>query len=316
MRRREFIAVLGSAVAWPVVARAQQPDRVRRVGVLMSRAETDPEGQARLQTFRQSLADFGWVEGREVLQRLVLDADFFAGTSEFLQEPTELKVLPFDFRHVVKGREDAMAGPVIRHDRGRVDGQRPASGRLGLECDFVDGYESWVEKLAGMAPWDYLIGSVHYIAPGWDVDNPKYLARFKQYPVEEIWALYWKHYVRCIESGLFDFVAHPDLAKKFGYRPAGDLRRYYEPAVESLAEQNVAFEINTAGLRKEAEEIYPAPGFIELAKQAGVSMLINSDAHAPEEVAFGLGLARNLAHQAGYSKVCCFEKRQRIEVDL
>ena len=170
--------------------------------------------------------------------------------------------------------------------------------RLGLECDFVDGYESWIEKLAGMAPWDYLIGSVHYIAPGWDVDNPKYLARFKQYPVEEIWALYWKHYVRCIESGLFDFVAHPDLAKKFGYRPAGDLRRYYEPAVESLAKQNVAFEINTAGLRKEAEEIYPAHGDSSgWHRQAGVSMLINSDAHAPEEVAYGFDLARDLARR-------------------
>jgi histidinol-phosphatase (PHP family) len=188
--------------------------------------------------------------------------------------------------------------------------------RLGLECDFVDGYESWIEKLAGMAPWDYLIGSVHYIAPGWDVDNPKYLTRFRQYPVEEIWALYWKHYVRCIESGLFDFVAHPDLAKKFGYRPPGDLRRYYDPAIEALAKKNVAFEINTAGLRKEVEEIYPAPRFIEMAKQAGVSMLINSDAHAPEEVAYGFGPARDLARAAGYAKVCIFEKRQRIEVDL
>ena len=102
--------------------------------------------------------------------------------------------------------------------------------RLGLECDYIEGYESWIETLAGMASWDYLIGSVHYIAPGWDVDNPKYLSRFQKYPVQEIWTLYWKHYVRCIESGLFDFVAHPDLPKKFGYRPPGDLRRYYQPA--------------------------------------------------------------------------------------
>ena len=78
----------------------------------------------------------------------------------------------------------------------------------------------------------------------------------------------------------------------------------------------MAFEINTAGLRKEAEEIYPARGFIEMAKQAGVPMLINSDAHAPEEVAYGFGLARDLARAAGYSKVCSFEKRRRIEIDL
>jgi histidinol-phosphatase (PHP family) len=188
--------------------------------------------------------------------------------------------------------------------------------RLGLECDFIEGYESWIETLAGKAPWDYLIGSVHYIAPGWDVDNPKYLARFREYPVEEIWALYWKHYVRCIESGLYDFVAHPDLAKKFGYRPDGDLRRYYQPAIESLARRNVAFEINTAGLRKDAAEIYPAPEFIQLAREAGVAMLINSDAHAPEEVAYKFDLARDLARQAGYSKVCRFEKRRRIEIDL
>jgi histidinol-phosphatase (PHP family) len=188
--------------------------------------------------------------------------------------------------------------------------------RLGLECDFIEGYESWIETLAGKAPWDYFIGSVHYIAPGWDVDNPKYLARFREFPVEDIWALYWKHYVRCIESGLFDFVAHPDLAKKFGYRPTGDLRRYYEPAIESMAARNVAFEINTAGLRKDAKEIYPALEFLQLAREAGVAMLINSDAHAPEEVGYKFDRARDLARQAGYSKVCRFEKRQRVEIDL
>jgi histidinol-phosphatase (PHP family) len=188
--------------------------------------------------------------------------------------------------------------------------------RLGLECDFIEGYESWIETLSKKASWDYLIGSVHYIAPGWDVDNPKYLSRFKKYPVEEIWSLYWRQYIRCIESDLFDFVAHPDLAKKFGYRPSGDLRHYYQPAIESLAKHNVAFEINTAGLRKEAEEVYPAPEFIRLAQEAGVAMLINSDAHTPAEVAHKFDLASDLARKAGYSKVCRFEKRSRIEVDL
>ena len=188
--------------------------------------------------------------------------------------------------------------------------------RLGLECDFIEGYESWIETLAGKAPWDYFIGSVHYIAPGWDVDNPKYLSRFRKFPVEDIWELYWKNYVRCIESGLFDFVAHPDLAKKFGFRPTGDLRRYYEPAIESMAARNVAFEINTAGLRKEAKEIYPSLEFLQLAREAGVAMLINSDAHAPGEVGYKFDQARDLARQAGYSKVCRFIKRQRVEIDL
>jgi putative tryptophan/tyrosine transport system substrate-binding protein len=66
MRRREFIAGLGSAAAWPVAARAQPDGRLRRIGVLIASSETDQEAQARLQAFRQSLVDLGWAEGRDI----------------------------------------------------------------------------------------------------------------------------------------------------------------------------------------------------------------------------------------------------------
>jgi histidinol-phosphatase (PHP family) len=198
----------------------------------------------------------------------------------------------------------------------RTAGSTEFPVRLGCECDFLPGNERWIEELAGKAAWDYLIGSVHYIAPGWDVDNPRYIARFEEHSPEAVWDLYWKNYLRCIECDLFDFVAHPDLPKKFGHRPGGDLRRYYEPAIEALKKHDVAFEINTAGLRKPAGEIYPAFQFLELARQAEVPMLINSDAHAPDEVGFGFDHARELARQAGYTKVARFAGRRRLEVDL
>src|SRR6516164_147473 len=66
MRRREFIAGLGSAAAWPMVARAQQGDRVRRIGVLMPGAENDPEEKTFISTLTQALADLGWTDGRNV----------------------------------------------------------------------------------------------------------------------------------------------------------------------------------------------------------------------------------------------------------
>src|SRR5215467_12641974 len=65
IRRREFMILLGAAAAWPLAARAQQPDRVRRVGVLMGIAD-DFEGQARMAVFRQKLQALGWTEGRNV----------------------------------------------------------------------------------------------------------------------------------------------------------------------------------------------------------------------------------------------------------
>ena len=66
MLRREFIAGIGSAAAWPLVARAQPPDRMRRIGVLMFFAADDSEGQARLAAFLQGLQEAGWAVGRNL----------------------------------------------------------------------------------------------------------------------------------------------------------------------------------------------------------------------------------------------------------
>jgi putative ABC transport system substrate-binding protein len=66
MRRREFITFVGGAAVWPLAASAQQPEQMRRIGVLMNRSESDPEGQARIAAFRQALVQLGWNEGRNM----------------------------------------------------------------------------------------------------------------------------------------------------------------------------------------------------------------------------------------------------------
>ena len=67
MKRREFITLFSGAVAaWPLVARAQPAERVRRIAVLMNNAEDDPEGQARAEAFRQGLQALGWIEGKNL----------------------------------------------------------------------------------------------------------------------------------------------------------------------------------------------------------------------------------------------------------
>ena len=77
MKRRDFIALLGGAAAWPLAARAQQADRMRRIGVLMPFAEDDPEAKARLAAFRQGLEKRGWSEGRNIR----IDTRFSPGSS-------------------------------------------------------------------------------------------------------------------------------------------------------------------------------------------------------------------------------------------
>ena len=66
MKRRRFITLLGGAAAWPLAARAQQAERVRRMGVLLSLEESDPEGKAQLSGFTLGLTELGWIEGRNL----------------------------------------------------------------------------------------------------------------------------------------------------------------------------------------------------------------------------------------------------------
>ena len=189
--------------------------------------------------------------------------------------------------------------------------------RLALECDFLAGGEHWIEKQALMADFDYLIGAVHYIAPGWDVDNPKHLSRWRDSgAVEHIWEQYWKLYEQMIRTRLFDFYAHPDLPKKFGLRPAGDLRRYYEPTIQALVDTKGVFEVSTAGLRKEVREIYPSRDFLEMAFAAGIPVVISSDSHAPGEVGVHFDQALALVRDVGYRSTVRFKGRQRTEVPL
>lgn len=189
--------------------------------------------------------------------------------------------------------------------------------RLGLECDFLEGRESWIEELAGKAEWDYLIGSVHYIDEQWAIDDPapKWQEHW-QGRIDEVWQIYWEKYRRCAASGLFDFLAHADLVKKFGHWPDGDLRRFYEPTIEVIAAAGVAIEVSTAGLRKPCAELYPADGFLGLACQAGVPIVISSDAHRPDEVGVDFDIAIAAALRAGYTETSRFEKRQRSSVPL
>jgi histidinol-phosphatase (PHP family) len=192
----------------------------------------------------------------------------------------------------------------------------PFPVRLGLEVDYIAGREGWIETLASRARWDYLIGSVHYIAEGWDVDNPKWIGRFTERPVAEIWQMYFAEYEKCIRSGLFDFVAHPDLVKKFGHHPAGGLRSYYEPVIAALADTGTVMEVSTAGLRKPVGEIYPSREMLEMAFAAGVEIVVSSDAHAPDEVGADFEVAERLIREVGYTSTVQFAQREKTRVPL
>ena len=187
--------------------------------------------------------------------------------------------------------------------------------RLGIEADFVAGSEERMASLLRARDFDYVIGAVHFVREG-AVDMDDYSVWQSGRSAEEIWRRYFQTVGEAARSGLFDVVAHPDLVKIWGPthprgRPEGDLRRYYEPAVEGIAESGIAVEVSTAGLRKPVGELYPARAFLEMCVQADVPVALSSDAHRPEDVGAGYERALELLAQLGVEQLCVFDRRVR-----
>jgi putative ABC transport system substrate-binding protein len=112
MRRRDFVALLGgAAVAWPLAARAQQADRMRRIGVLMSTRAGDPEGEARRAAFLHGLQEFGWTIDRDVR----IDIRWSAGNSGDIRKyAAELVALAPD---VILASGGSVVGPLLQATR-------------------------------------------------------------------------------------------------------------------------------------------------------------------------------------------------------
>ncbi len=190
---------------------------------------------------------------------------------------------------------------------------RGAGLKLGVECDFVPGAEDRTANLLAARDFDYVVGAVHFVGAravdheGWDVWEEKG-------DPEEVWRRYFEMLAECARSGLFDVLAHPDLVKVWGRSrplPERDLRFFYEPAVEAIAESGIAVEVSTAGLRKPVGEIYPARAFAEMCADAGADFALSSDAHLPEHVGFAYDRALELLDGLGVPEICVFERRTR-----
>jgi len=188
--------------------------------------------------------------------------------------------------------------------------------RLALEVDYLPGQEEWIRQLATLHPWDYFIGSVHYVSDSWAIDNPFQLSKWKTRDVMEVWSIYFERLTMAAETGLFEIIGHADLPKKFGHRPTADCTPIFEKFLHAVKKHGCALDVNTAGLRKDCREIYPSRHILDLACRAGVPITFGSDAHAPGEIGMNFAEAVQLARDAGYTRCLRFAQRQGEFVNL
>ena len=181
--------------------------------------------------------------------------------------------------------------------------------KLGLEMDYIPGKEREITEIIEAYPWDYVLGSVHFLGK-WGFDfSPE-----DGWPGKDInsaYEAYFSALLKATSSGLFDSITHPDLIKIFGHRPSISLEPFYDAMATGLARADACVEINSAGLRKPVGIIYPHPDFLRKCRAAGVPITLACDAHHPDDVGKGLDAAIDLAQSVGYTHVATFTNRQR-----
>ncbi|HEV3002221.1 MAG TPA: histidinol-phosphatase HisJ family protein [Solirubrobacteraceae bacterium] len=186
--------------------------------------------------------------------------------------------------------------------------------RLGVEADFVFRREDQMATLLEAREWDYVVGSVHFVGEE-AVDHPDYdVWQRRGHEPARVWAEYFELLGEAAASGLFDVLAHPDLVKFWGDRrprPEGDPRRFYERAMEGIADSGIAVELSTAGLRKPVGAMYPDRAFLEMVVDAGNPIALSSDAHTPEQLGHEYGRAVALLRELGVEEIAVFEGRRR-----
>lgn len=181
--------------------------------------------------------------------------------------------------------------------------------KLGLEVDFVPGTEQAVLQLLEGIPFDYLVGSIHWIG-AWNFMRDSAVGEYERRGVRRAFEQYFELEATLAGSGLVDVLAHADVIARHGLRPGGDLDRFYEPVVAAAARSGTAVEISSAGLRHTVGRLYPAADYLSRFHAAGVPITLASDAHVAEDAAYGHGVVVAAARAAGYREYLRFTARR------
>lgn len=183
--------------------------------------------------------------------------------------------------------------------------------RLGLEADYFEGFESYLERQLQSADFHFVLGSVH-------PQIAEFRDRYWQDDLLEVQRTYFDLLAKSAETGLFDSLAHPDLIKNFTSEcwQLDTIMPDVCRALDRIAATGVAMELNTSGVLKTISEMNPCPAMLEQMCDREIPITLGADAHQPDRVADGYQPALGLLSRSGYSHVSYFLDRTRHELAI
>jgi len=186
----------------------------------------------------------------------------------------------------------------------------------GIEADYYPTCREFLKEWLPEQKFDVVLGSVHYIT-NWGFDNPSNMSVWDTVDITETWKRYFDLLCQMAQTRFFDVVSHMDLTKRFGHKPAEDeITAMVIPALDAIAESEMAIEINTSGLRRPVHEMYPSLSILKLARERNIPICFGSDSHEPQHVGYCFDQAVQLAKSAGYTQCVRFRERQMEFTDL
>ena len=219
--------------------------------------------------------------------------------------------MPNGFSSRVRMREDQFEQYLELVEATRVQWAGRVDVRLGLEADFFQGFESYLEKQLQSADFHFVLGSVH-------PQLQEFRDKYWQDDLQEVQRTYFRLLAESAETGLFDSLAHPDLIKNFTSQDwdPNQIFDEIERALDRIAATGVAMELNTSGINKTISEMNPFPGMLSAMQVRNIPVTIGADAHEPNRVADGYEYGLKLLQECGYTDVSFFLNRERQTVRI
>lgn len=181
--------------------------------------------------------------------------------------------------------------------------------KLGIEVCYFPGEEEFLKGLLSRYPFDYIIGSVHWL-DGWAFDMRA--EDWKNLDPDPIFERYTEIFVQSISSELFDIVAHPYSCLVFGAQTVNfEQEKAYKAIAEKALRHNVALELNSGlAYRYPYERITPPLGLLTAGAAIGCPFSVGSDAHKAEDCGRGIAYLNRLAKDAGLKSLASFTQRE------
>lgn len=185
--------------------------------------------------------------------------------------------------------------------------------RIGVEMDYIPQKEKEIAEIIKNYPFDYIIGSVHYLGDETvDLGPEFYIGK----DIDLVYENYFNLVCEAASTGFYDIMGHPDLVRIHRFNPGSDVSNLYSMMASAFEVYDVAFEVNTNGRNKPLHDFYPDRRYLSIFAQHGVPVCVNSDAHFPVRVGQFFDEAYELLRQAGYKEMAVFKERERFMIPM